>query len=360
MKSVRQITTFAAVVAIAASFLLAPVALSDDGDAATDEGLETSACPYGMLNYWRFDEGTGAVAFDSVGIFHGDVFGAQWTAGQVNHALSFGGVSDFVQVPESPEWVFYSFSLELWIRTADSHVQQGTIVRTYGSSWGTAGFGIGIGGSGAREGHLTEVSYRPEPGGPKAEMNSLAAGVRVDDDEWHLVTLVRDYDIGKAFLYVDRMIVCEADDVGGPIDIPRDMLIGNSLYQGKYYPFFGAIDEVAVYNRALSLDEIERHYTNGLSGKGYCYVPPDEAIESLIADIEGMGLHRGTENSLVAKLENALKSLEKGHDEAAVHKLQVFVNAVEARRGKKLTEEQADQLINAAELIVETILEDLE
>jgi hypothetical protein len=266
MKSFGQITTFATAVAIVASFLLAPVARSDD-----------------PLNYWRFDEGTGTTAYDSFGGPHGDVSGAQWITGQVNSALSFDGGSDSVHVPESPEWLLDSFSLQLWIKTTESHLQQGTILATFGSSWGTVGFGIGIGGSVTRQGHLTEVSYRAEPLGPKVEMNSTDAGVRVDDNEWHLITLVRNTDIGKGFLYVDGLSVCERDDIGGTIDIPRDLSIGTHLQEGQYYPFYGAIDEVALYNRALSLEEIERHHRNGLAGWGYCIPEPSVFLLASLA-----------------------------------------------------------------------------
>jgi hypothetical protein len=358
MRSLRGITTLATAVTIAASFLLVTPARGDAADTAPEPVWQASGCPLSLLNYWRFDEGSGTAALDSVGTSHGAISGAQWVAGRVNSALSFDGDDDSVDVPESPEWVLDSFTVQLWIRTSEGHPWQGTILSTYGSTQGTVGFGIGIGGSSARRGYLTEVSYRAEYHGPKAELGSMDAGVRVDDDEWHLITLVRNSEIGRAFLYVDAMPVYERDDIIGTIDIPRDLSIGTFLYYGQHYPFLGKIDEVALFNTALSPDQIERHYTNGLLGKGYCYIPPDEAIESLIEAIEGMGLHRGTERSLVAKLRNALKSLQKGNVNAALGQLHAFINAARAQRGKKLTQEQADQIIDAAGAIIQTILED--
>ncbi len=47
-------------------------------------------------------------------------------------------------------------------------------------------------------------------------------------------------------------------------------------------------------------------------------------------------LANGTENSLVSKLENAIKSLDKTHPTSELGQLGAFENEVEAQRGKPL------------------------
>jgi len=81
-----------------------------------------------------------------------------------------------------------------------------------------------------------------------------------------------------------------------------------------------------------------------------------EAIDDVIDVIEGFDLPGGTENSFVSKLENAQKSLDKGNDQSAINKIEAFINNVEAQRGKKLTDEQADLLLSAAFDIINAIL----
>jgi len=78
----------------------------------------------------------------------------------------------------------------------------------------------------------------------------------------------------------------------------------------------------------------------------------EDEIEDFIEDIENMDLPQGTETSLTSKLENAIKSIEKENYNTAVNQLNAFINEVEAQRGKKLTEEQADELIAMAEFII--------
>ena len=82
---------------------------------------------------------------------------------------------------------------------------------------------------------------------------------------------------------------------------------------------------------------------------------PQEAIERLIADVEGMNLQQGIDNSLDAKLASALDALDALNADQrndAVNKLTAFMNEVEAQRGKKLTNEQADYLAGEAQRII--------
>ncbi|MHC4545480.1 MAG: hypothetical protein ACYSYL_13320 [Planctomycetota bacterium] len=49
-----------------------------------------------LVGWWKFDEGEGTIAYDSTGNNHGSIFGANWTTGQINGALTFDGVGDYV------------------------------------------------------------------------------------------------------------------------------------------------------------------------------------------------------------------------------------------------------------------------
>jgi hypothetical protein len=75
--------------------------------------------PDGMVSYWKFDEDSGTIATDSVGTNDGTlVNGPVWTSGQVDGALSFDGVDDYVSVPDSDDWYFGTgdFTIDLWVR----------------------------------------------------------------------------------------------------------------------------------------------------------------------------------------------------------------------------------------------------
>ena len=82
---------------------------------------------------------------------------------------------------------------------------------------------------------------------------------------------------------------------------------------------------------------------------------PQDAVRGLISSVKDLNLPKGTENSLLSKLENTIKSLDKGQDKVAVNKLNAFINKVKAQRGKKITDEDADNLTAAAQWIIDNI-----
>lgn len=80
-----------------------------------------------------------------------------------------------------------------------------------------------------------------------------------------------------------------------------------------------------------------------------------EATEDLIQTIDNWivegTLDVGQANALSSKLEAAIQSADQGNTNTAVNKLQAFANHVEAQRGKKLTQEQADVLLASVQAI---------
>jgi len=54
----------------------------------------------GLIAHWKFDEGTGAIAYDSAGSNDGVVYGAEWTDGVLDGALGFDGADDYVGVAD--------------------------------------------------------------------------------------------------------------------------------------------------------------------------------------------------------------------------------------------------------------------
>jgi len=82
---------------------------------------------------------------------------------------------------------------------------------------------------------------------------------------------------------------------------------------------------------------------------------PSEAIDALSDLVTDYNLQQGISNSLDQKLENANNALDSANADQrqdAINKLQAFINATEAQRGKELTVEQADTLIAEANRII--------
>jgi hypothetical protein len=76
------------------------------------------------------------------------------------------------------------------------------------------------------------------------------------------------------------------------------------------------------------------------------------SLEDLVTS---MSLHHGIEKSLLAKLKRAIKYMEKDRTRTAANRLKAFINAVEAQRGKKIADEQADILVADAQAIIDLL-----
>ena len=108
--------------------------------------------------------------------------------------------------------------------------------------------------------------------------------------------------------------------------------------------------EVAMYNRALTGSEIWDSYVS---------VKAVHLLQGLANQVIALNLQKGIANSLDAKLYAALQALDdlnENNDVAAINALQAFINAVEAQRGKKISQEDADALIAAAQEIIDLLI----
>lgn len=75
---------------------------------------------------------------------------------------------------------------------------------------------------------------------------------------------------------------------------------------------------------------------------------PSEDINDLIDDIADMNLHQGLETGFTNKLMYAIQSISYGWIDDAINQINTFINQVEAHRGDKLTDVQADYLVTVA------------
>jgi hypothetical protein len=75
---------------------------------------------------------------------------------------------------------------------------------------------------------------------------------------------------------------------------------------------------------------------------------PQDGVSRLMDMVRALGLAHGIENSLLAKLGNALDAMEHGNNNAAENMLDAFINEVQAQSGKKISQADADALIQWA------------
>jgi hypothetical protein len=206
-----------------------------------------------LVGYWNFDEGTGTIAHDSSGNNNdGTIYGATWTSGKYGNALQFDGIDDYVFIENSPSLqISQSITVAAWIRvegiTGDHQIILG--------KW---------------YGYEKYPSYvlEMQPDGQTAQFcifNSTGArsdavsSVTIPIGEWAYI--VGTYDGHTVKIYVNGVLV-GTSELCGPINVENQpVLIGAHTAWWDRNWFNGIIDEVKVYNRALSAEEVWAEYT---------------------------------------------------------------------------------------------------
>jgi hypothetical protein len=199
-----------------------------------------------LMATWRLDQADGDIAYDSVGecdgILHGEPVW-QPQGGMRAGALQFDGIDDYISTPFALNPGEGSFSVFAWAKggapgQAIMSQAEGTVRPN--STWLCTD---------PIDGRL--ITRLMHPPFPLLESQSV-----ITDGQWHHMGLVYDRDNMNRCLYVDGAEV--ARDVGPVAALRCDgglyIGVGESLEAGSF--FSGLIDDVRIYDVALSAEEI--------------------------------------------------------------------------------------------------------
>jgi len=217
----------------------------------------------GLVLYLPFDAGQGDVASDLSGNNHdGSIKGAEWVNGKFGNALSFNGTDSFVEVPFADDFIITeAITLGAWVTAnVPFNPQWRGIINARKTTYGP--FLLQTGGDSKAEVGL----YLQGAWTWLRTTSSLEPGV------FHHVVGTYDQDNGL-HIYFDGKLDDGDGSAGakaGAIDeTPNEGIVIGHNYglAGRFWD--GDIDEVVIYNRALSADEVAELFVN----------PPSAAVE---------------------------------------------------------------------------------
>ena len=213
---------------------------------------------HGLVLYYSFDQDEGVMVTDKSGTGNtGQVHGATHTsAGMIGGAYEFDGMDDYISIKGNNSFRLRDNTVAAWVKSVDYAVMGQGIFNTLARdrSKGHIGFEVS----------LHTLGYGTHPSGVSTHAKVFSTA---DDGTWHHVAATYSFQSGSSTikLYLDGALVKTDSYRGGPpryagqtayvgVNVDSRTAFGN----GGEREFEGTMDELRIYNRTLSADEIER------------------------------------------------------------------------------------------------------
>ncbi|MGO8697805.1 MAG: LamG-like jellyroll fold domain-containing protein [Limisphaerales bacterium] len=202
--------------------------------------------PCALLGWWKFDDGSGTTALDSSGNgYNGTVYGTApvWTTGQIGGALSFDGTDNYVDAGNNVDINGNQMTISVWVDTANN------VPDTYigNMRWtGVSGYALNFN---------TGVFYW----GNGTSQQRWNTGITTPNNTWTLITVV----MANSTLYYyenGALATSTPETISGNVGTGVATLkIGRDPVNSQYF-FSGSLDDVQIYNQALSAGQIATYY----------------------------------------------------------------------------------------------------
>jgi hypothetical protein len=205
--------------------------------------LDDPALTRGVVAWWKFDETSGTVAADATGnghagVLHGCTFDHDGEAGKYGRALRLNGNDSYVAVPFK-DFNLVAMTIQAWIKPGDQQGGDAQIISQVG------GFGLAV----PRNLFMKYYFW---------DRDAIMA-CRFEPEHWY--HLVATYDGRERGFFVDGVRIGTFSS--GPLCPSRNELRIGALGYGQAGFFRGCIDDLRIYDRALSADEVRRLYLRG-------------------------------------------------------------------------------------------------
>ncbi len=217
----------------------------------------------GLVGYWSMNEGTSTVATDFSGNGnHGTLqtfsnpptATSGWASGKLGKGLEFDGTSDYISIPNSSSLQMnQNMTIVAWVNVDDASNLRFILEKGLNDN---DNYGFYTAGSGV-------LNFEFQDSGSVYRSFTSNTGAVVLD-QWRQVAVVFDDTNNLITFYsngsVNRQQAMAYSFLGTQTD---ELKIGRQNYGGSNYYFDGTMDEVRIYNRALSASEIATLYGSG-------------------------------------------------------------------------------------------------
>jgi hypothetical protein len=203
-----------------------------------------------LVSLWKFDEGSGTTAYDSAGNNDGNIIGdPNWTTGQIDGALSFDGVDDYVNCGNDNSLaITNNLTIAAWVKRTGAGSSNEIIVSKYNG--GQHSYRLFF--------HSTDVVrwWLSKDGGTNNRAY-LDSTITITDTNWHFIAAT--FESGTLKIYIDGVDKTGSGEgnISSIFESTEPLFIGQ---ENSSSYFNGLIDDVRIYDRALSAEEVMAIY----------------------------------------------------------------------------------------------------
>lgn len=215
-----------------------------------------------LVAYYKMNEGSGFATEDNSGNNNGGSLNnfnfdanSGWVDGVEGKALRFDGSNDYVRILDRDMLSFTDkrVTVSVWVKTSFSRPggNEGYILTK-----GTGAGGYEYGFSQQPRTNFAGFSFWTLGGGGAGNDRGTTA---LNDGTWHHVLVVADGSKIRVYVDGNRDDPGDGETLGTVSNTDADLTIGGRMSNDNM--FNGIIDEVFIYNRALSEDEVKQLYS---------------------------------------------------------------------------------------------------
>ena len=242
-------------------------------DHARIECCDCMMPPTNMALWLSFDELSGGTCQNLVSPWNGVCYplgsgAVPWAGFWSSNSRFLDGINDVIVVRNHSliEFTSPGFTIDLWVYIEGSCQNECTLVSKYDPLHSSAGYSLGICGG--------QLCFTLADTAPTTWIATSAAGT-IPSGVWtHVAVTIDRASATGGRLYVNGATALTFDPTVVPGSLSNDMsmLIGSDHHGASY--FLGGVDELEVFRRALTPDEIATLYSAGGVGKckQYCQV----------------------------------------------------------------------------------------
>ncbi|MBW7914317.1 MAG: LamG domain-containing protein, partial [Taibaiella sp.] len=221
----------------------------------------------GLVAHWPF---TGNVN-DAHGTHHGNannIVPAQGKMGMNNTAYQFNHANAFIGVPYQSDMNMSAISMCAILKPNAFYTNtcQGNYVLIRGTIGSSGGYFHGFSDNAYNNCNAADTNlyvFSVHVGPITMPNSAMQSNTKVHTGSWYCVVMT--YDSGTTKIYVDGALVNTTTGWSTTIGSSTDSIcIGKFPWGGPGFPynFNGVLDDIAIYNRALTQSEIDSYCTN--------------------------------------------------------------------------------------------------